>query len=83
MSRQIYPDERVALPVSHADWLNITEALTKPWPAAAVRVDLDFRDQLDDSERALLGRGTCAARWGWTESCVRRAFEGRGPSARR
>lgn len=83
MHRRIDPREWVNVSVTHAEWIAISAGLAKPWPPEAVRIDLDIREQLPDCDRYLLGRGTCMERWGWTESRVRRAFEGVGPSARR
>jgi hypothetical protein len=83
MTRRLSPHARAAVTVTHAEWMEVAAALVKPWPPEAVRIDLDFREQLHESDQRLLGRGSCMERWGWTESTVRRAFEGRGPSARR
>lgn len=83
MNRRIGPYEWVNVTITHAEWIAISAAIAKPWPPEAVRIDLDIREQLDQWDRGALGRGTCMERWGWTESRVRRAFEGIGPSARR
>ena len=83
MTRALSPHPRATVTIAHADWMALATAIERPWPPEAVRIDLDFREQLSDADRAVFGRSTCMNRWGWTEKRVRTAFEGRGPTARR